>query len=446
MATVSIIDFESETMLELSAMARKAGFSVETMPDLERARKSLLRNLPDVAILNIPTGSDEAVDQSFEIFARTDLAEVVDLFLVSTDPDFRSALRGIQIGASDYFEWPDDKERLNGALQHVNAEIKAAIDQSKAHSSGRGLLRGESAAMKRVYRVIRKVAPTEATVFLAGESGSGKELIANTIHQLSNRSDGPMVAMNCGAIASELIESEMFGHRKGAFTGAHSSHKGYFERAFAGTLFLDEVTEMDPELQVKLLRVLETRVLRPVGGEKEVPVDVRIIASTNRDPQQAVKDGTLREDLYYRLAEFPLRVPPLRERGDDVVLLAESFLTDINKREAASKRFSSETLEMLRLHDWPGNVRELKNAVSRGFILATEEIQPEDLPGNLQSPSSVTGDYLRFPVGYNLKEVERRMILATVEHFEDDKPRAAEALGVSLKTLYNRLKAYNPDH
>jgi DNA-binding NtrC family response regulator len=310
-----------------------------------------------------------------------------------------------------------------------------------------GLLQGQSPAMRRVYRMIRKVAPTEATVLLVGESGSGKELIAGAIHRLSNRSDGPFVAMNCGAVAGDLIESELFGHRKGAFTGAHASHKGFFERARGGTLLLDEITEMKPELQVKLLRVLETRRIRPVGGEKDIDVDVRIIASTNRDPEKALNDGQLREDLYYRLAEFPLRVPPLRERGEDIVMLAEEFLRQANQREAEKKSFASETLDLLRLHDWPGNVRELKNAVFRAFILASEEIRPDDLPGNIPAGGTVTGDYLRFPLGSKLKEVERRMILGTLEHYERDKAATAEALGISLKTLYNRLKAYrNPSN
>jgi DNA-binding NtrC family response regulator len=199
---------------------------------------------------------------------------------------------------------------------------------------------------------------------------------------------------------------------------------------------------MSQELQVKLLRVLETRTMRPVGGEKDIAIDVRIIASTNRDPQEAVGEGILREDLYYRLAEFPVRVPALRERGEDVVLLAHEFLRAANEREGVQKTFSDEALDLLRLHDWPGNVRELKNAVSRAHILADDRILPDDLPGNIPAGGAMSGDYLRFPVGYNLKELERRMILATLEHFDGDKPGAAAALGISLKTLYNRLKQY----
>jgi len=442
--TALIIDDYPDSLLELSDTVRRADFSVDTARDLETARTMLLKGLPEVAIMNLREGDGGDTREALELFARNDLTDVMEVYLVSDKPDFRTALRGMQLGASDYFKWPEDAERLVAALAELREEMKvAAQDRAGVHQSGRGLLQGESPAMKRVYRMIRKVAPTSATVFLAGESGSGKELIARSIHELSPRKNSPFVAMNCGAIASELVESEMFGHRKGAFTSAHASHKGFFERARGGTLLLDEITEMDPGLQVKLLRVLEHGRIRPVGGEQDIETDVRIIAATNRDPQKAVLEGSLREDLYYRLAEFPMRVPPLRERGSDIVLLAEEFLREANAQRGADKTFSANALDLLRLHSWPGNVRELKNAVSRAFILAVDEIQTDDLPGTLLGDGSMSGDYLRFPVAYNLKEMERRMILATLEHFEGDKPRTAETLGISLKTLYNRLTDYD---
>ena len=447
MPTALIIDDVPESLLELSEVVRQAGFNVETARDLESAQSRLLRRLPELALINLQIGAGEGAEEAFRMFARSDLTDVVEVYLLSREKNYETAVRGMQIGASDHFEWPSDADRLAASLAELVAEITTAGHDGKpVHRSGRGLLQGESPAINRVYRMIRKVGPTGATVFLAGESGSGKELVARSIHELSERARGPFIAMNCGAISAELIESELFGHRKGAFTGAQTSHTGFFERAQGGTLFLDEITEMGQDLQVKLLRVLETRTIRPVGGEKDIAIDVRILASTNRDPLEAVEQGALREDLYYRLAEFPIRVPPLRERGEDVVLLAEEFLREANEREQAGKTFSDEVLELLRLHDWPGNVRELKNAVSRAFILADERILPNDLPGNIPAGGSMTGDYLRFPVGYNLREVERRMILATLEHFDGDKPRAARALGISLKTLYNRLKKYQrPD-
>ncbi len=443
MPTALIIDDHPESLLELSKVASDCGFLVNTAQNLEEARARLAQRWPDVAVLNLQIGEDE--EAAFRLFSRADLENTVELYLVSAEKSFEAARRGMRIGAADYFQRPIDLDRLRENFNAVIREIRStASDRQGMGASGHGLLIGESPAMDRVLRMIQKVAPTQATVFLAGESGSGKELVARAIHDRSGRSDGPFIAMNCGAIPSELIESEMFGHRKGAFTGANSNHKGYFERAAGGSLLLDEVTEMNPDLQVKLLRVLETRRIQPVGGEREQSIDVRIIASTNRDPETAISEGTLREDLYYRLAEFPLRVPPLRERGEDVILLAEAFLNDYNRREGEDKVLSQEVAELLRLHDWPGNVRELKNAVSRGAILASDEIEPDDLPGSIPSGSGMRGDYLRFAVGNSLKEVERRMILATVDHFEGDKPRAAKALGISLKTLYNRLKSYSP--
>ncbi len=443
MPTALIIDDDAESLLEVSAAVREAGFNVDIARNLSSARNRLLRGLPELAIINVQIGAGDDTDEAFRMFARDDLADIVEVFLLSRKADYATAVRGMQIGASDYFKWPDDAQRLAESLAALNEEIASGGDGPyQVHPSGRGLLQGESTAINRVYRMIRKVGPTTATVFLAGESGSGKELIARSVHAVSDRADNLFIAMNCGAIAAELIESELFGHRKGAFTGAHSSHTGFFQRAQGGTLFLDEVTEMSPDLQVKLLRVLETRRIRPVGGEKDLAVDVRIVASTNRDPQEAVNEGVLREDLYYRLAEFPIRVPPLRERGEDVILLAREFLREANARENTAKEFSDEVLDLLRLHDWPGNVRELRNAVSRGFILADDRILPDDLPGNIPAGGSMTGDYLRFPTGYNLQELERRMILATLEHYEGDKPRTAESLGISLKTLYNRLKQY----
>lgn len=443
MPTILIIDDRSESLLELSEIARNCGLTVETARDIGTARQRLIKRLPEVVILNIETGDEQDKERAFEILGHTEMTEVKEVYLVSPDPDYHSARRGMQIGASDYFHWPLDSDRLRTTLNELVAELKNHESGSGSEENGgMDLLQGRSPAMRRVYRMIRKVARTEATVLLVGESGSGKELIARATHNLSQRSNGPFIAMNCGAIAGDLIESELFGHRKGAFTGAQASHKGFFERARGGTLLLDEVTEMKPDLQVKLLRVLETRCIRPVGGEKDISVDVRIIASTNRDLEEVLNEGQLREDLYYRLAEFPVRVPPLRERGEDVVLLAEEFLRQANEREAVCKTFAKETLDLLRLHDWPGNVRELKNAVSRAFILATGEIRPDDLPGNIPAGGSVTGDYLRFPLGCKLKEVERRMVLATLEYYDQDKTRTAEALGISLKTLYNRLKVY----
>jgi transcriptional regulator with AAA-type ATPase domain len=240
-----------------------------------------------------------------------------------------------------------------------------------------GLLLGQSPSMLAVYKQMMRVAPTDATVFFVGESGTGKDLASQTLHMLSRRSSNAFLPLNCGAITPTLIESELFGHERGSFTGAAKRHKGYFERAHQGTLFLDEIGEMPAELQVKLLRVLETGELIRIGGDSTVDLDVRVLAATNRDPQRAVEEGKLREDLFYRLSVFPVRMPPLRERGDDIELLADHFLAVLNERNDGEKAFSAEARQAMRQHPWPGNVRELKNTVHRAFIMADDEITPE---------------------------------------------------------------------
>jgi len=303
-----------------------------------------------------------------------------------------------------------------------------------------GVLYGGSTAMRDVYRRVEKVAPTAATVLITGESGSGKELVARTIHDRSERARAPFVAVNCGAIPANLIEAELFGYEKGAFTGAARQHRGCFERAEGGTLFLDEITEMAPEMQVRLLRVLETGRFTRVGGEEELRARARIIAATNRDPRQAVADGHLREDLMYRLAVFPIALPPLRDREGDVDLLAERFLHELNEAAGTDKRFTRQAMTTLRAHCWPGNVRELRNAIQRAFILADDLVELDFADVGCATPE---GACLRVPVGTPLAEIERQAIYATLDLCGGNKRRCAEMLGVGLKTLYNRLAEYH---
>jgi DNA-binding NtrC family response regulator len=306
-----------------------------------------------------------------------------------------------------------------------------------------GIMYGSSPIMERLYQQVERVAATDATVFLVGESGTGKELISQAIHKASPRSEETFIAVNCGAIPAHLIEAALFGHEKGSFTGAVKQQIGYFEHASRGTLFLDEITEMPVDMQVKLLRVLESGTFLRVGGDEEVKVDVRLVAATNRDLESAVKQGHLREDLMYRLAVFPVRIPPLRERGADIELLAQQFLQILNETGKTGKEFSRSSLEVIRSYSWPGNVRELKNVVHRAFILSTDVLDIEECISDLTTKRpTVHEGYLNFFVGTPLADAQKEIILATLKHYSGNKRLTAEALGISLKTLYNRLKDY----
>jgi DNA-binding NtrC family response regulator len=320
------------------------------------------------------------------------------------------------------------------------------VSEQRAPLMAMDSLLGASPAMQEVFRLIERVGPTEANVLLTGESGSGKELAAQSIHERSARRDGPFVAINCGAIPAGLIEAELFGYEKGSFTGAVRAHAGVFERAQGGTLLLDEVTEMPLDMQIRLLRVLEMRKFYRVGASTEFATDVRIIASTNRCPLQAVQNGLLREDLLYRLAVFPVDMPPLRNRGGDVELLAEHFLAELNAQRGTQKRLSALARMMLKQHTWPGNVRELKNCIERAYILcdAVLELAPL-IPGGAGRDGEQDGQLkrLNIRVGSRIYDMERSLIEATLDYFKGNKRRAADALGCSLKTLYNKLNGYS---
>jgi transcriptional regulator with PAS, ATPase and Fis domain len=300
--------------------------------------------------------------------------------------------------------------------------------------------------MQEVFRLIERVGPTEASVLLTGESGSGKELAARSIHECSQRRARPFLAINCGAIPAGLIEAELFGYEKGSFTGAVRSHAGVFERAQGGTLLLDEVVEMPLDMQTRLLRVLETKKFYRVGASTEFACDVRVIAATNRCPLQAVRNGQLREDLLYRLAVFPVELPPLRSRGDDVELLADYFLAELNAQGRVQKRLSALSRMTLKQHAWPGNVRELRNCIERAFILGDSTLELAPL---IQSVAHGGGEpalernQLSIKVGSRIYDMERSLIVATLDYFKGNKRRAADALGCSLKTLYNKLNGYS---
>ena len=300
---------------------------------------------------------------------------------------------------------------------------------------------GSSAQMRKVYQTIEQAAPTSASVLIWGESGTGKELVAQTIHQLSPRNTAPFVPINCAAIPETLLESEIFGHEKGAFTGAVDRREGCFELADRGTLFLDEIAEMTPATQVKLLRVLQERRFRRLGGRQEQSVDVRVIAATNVVPAEAVKSGKLREDLFYRLNVFAIDLPTLRARKEDLPLLIQSFLAEFNQRNNKSVSAIEPTaMRVLEQYNWPGNVRELRNVIERAVILSTGEfIEPKHLPPLVSDSPEVVKPTLSIAPGTTVEEAERRLILMTLEHTRDNKTRAAEILGISLKTLHNKL-------
>jgi two-component system response regulator AtoC len=440
------VDDDPNFLSALAELIEGQGFTTNTACTLRDARVQVSHRVPDLALVDLylPDGSGIDLLKDLEGGAAT---EVV---LMTGHADVESAVQALRLGASDYLTKPLDIGRLKSILANVaSVQPELAAGQPAPGTEGEeveevgrlGLLLGGSEPMQLVYEMMHRVAPTEATVFLMGESGTGKDLAAQTLHHLSRRSKAPFLPLNCGAISPTLIESELFGHERGSFTGAQHRHKGYFERAHGGTLFLDEISEMPIELQVKLLRVLETGTLARIGGDQQIEIDVRVIAATNRDPHKAVSDGRLREDLLYRLQVFPVQMPPLRERNGDVDLLAAYFLGQLNERQGTAKGFSAEAMDRLRSHTWPGNVRELKNVIHRAFIMADEEITPRCLPREVGGEAGIARG-LNFQIGASISDVEQRLILATLDAYAGNKRKAAEVLGVSLKTLYNRLNTY----
>ncbi len=437
-----LVDDDPETIEWLTEFVKGEGFTVATADSLRAARIQLTRAKPDIVLtdLLLPDG------QGIELLDEIEAGDSTELVVITGHASVESAVDALRKGAADYLVKPIDVERLRGILQrvpkpeHFREEIGELREELKR--LGRfGHIFGSSPAMHRVYDQLSRVAPTSASVLLIGESGTGKEVAAQTIHDLSRRRRQPFLPLNCGAVSPQLIESELFGHEKGSFTGADRQHRGFFERAHRGSLFLDEITEMRPELQVKLLRVLETGTFMRVGTNDPISADVRVIAATNRSPEKAVEDGRLREDLYHRLNVFPITLPPLRERGTDIELLAEQFLAELNREEGTSKRFSPAAIAALYAHNWPGNVRELKNYVQRAYILSDDVIDVELAPETFvkSTPSSI----LTVRIGSTLEDVNRRLIEATLLECGNVKRKAAEILGISLKTLYNRLAAYN---
>jgi two-component system, NtrC family, response regulator AtoC len=442
MPNALIVDHDLASREALAALAAAEGFSVTTAGTLGEARAQIDRLRPDVVLvdLRLPDGS------GMELLEHVAGPAVMEVVLITGHGTVETAVAALRRGAADYLVKPVNVARVRAILARVPraGELKAEIGtlRDELRRLGHfGDMLGSSQPMQALYDQVARVAPTEAPVFLVGEPGTGKELAARTVHNLSRRRHEPFFPVKCGAIPPTQVEREMFGDEKGGAPGGDPVHKGYFERASGGTLFLDEITEMPIGVQAKLLRALETGRFRRVGAQEEMEADVRVIAATDRDPDEAVAARRLRADLYHRLNVFPLALPPLRERGEDVELLARHFLDRLNTAHGTQKVFAPPGPSALAAQRWPGNVRELKNFIERAFILADTalDVRPQATAEEAApaAPASVV-----VPVGLSLAEADRRLILATLEQCGGVKKWAAELLGVSLKTLYNRLEAY----
>ena len=439
---VLIVEDDPTTRQGLTELLRTWGFTVEAAPDGQEALQRITDFRPSIVISDLVMPRMGGLELLRAV--REDGGDVA-VVILTAQGTVETAVEAIKEGAYDYLTKPIEPQRLKILLNKIVErhetlrEVKVLRRQLRDHGSF-GRMIGASGQMRKVYQVVEQAAPTTASVLISGESGTGKELVAQTIHQLSPRAQMPFVPINCAAIPETLLESEIFGHERGAFTGASERHEGCFELADRGTLFLDEIAEMTPATQVKLLRVLQERRFRRLGGRTEQAVDVRVITATNANPTEAVKNGRLREDLYYRLNVFAIELPPLRERKDDLPLLIQSFLAEFNGRNGkAVAAVDPAALRVLEQYDWPGNVRELRNVIERAVILSSGEfIETKHLPPSFTTSAAPTPAVSLRP-GMTIDEAERQLILLTIEHTRGNKTRAAEILGISLKTLHNKL-------
>jgi DNA-binding NtrC family response regulator len=446
---VLIVDDEPAAAEGLSELLAAWGYETTAEADGVAALQRSEEFHPSVVITDVLMPRLDGFGLLRELRARHPEIAVI---LLTGQGSVEMAVRAIQEeGAYHYFEKPIDMRKLRMVVERAVEYGEArreneALRRQLRDRGAFGELVGNSEPMRQVYALIEQVAPSSASVLITGESGTGKELVARTIHNLSPRKNAPFVAINCSAIPETLMESELFGHEKGAFTGAATRRQGCFELATGGTLLLDEIAEMPTLLQAKLLRVLEERSVRRLGSTHEIPVNVRLLAATNKDPHEAVSRGTFREDLLYRLNVIRLDMPPLRDRKDDIPLLAQHLVTQLSERHDRPAHFlSAAALEALRSHDWPGNVRELRNAIERAVIICSgEEIERHHLaPYPLeQRRRARSEDTVSVPVGTPIEEVERQMILRTLQKTDNNKTRAAELLRISLKTLHNKLRLY----
>jgi DNA-binding NtrC family response regulator len=427
------------------------GMLSETASDGMEALEKLEHTPVDVILtdLNMP-GMD-----GFELLDKLrSMGDSPPAIVLTAYGSMESAVKTVhELGAFWFLEKPIQASALEALVRRAASHGRLRSDNRSLETQLRykgslGDLVGVSAKMQEIFALLQQAGPSKACVLITGESGTGKEMVARALHRLSPRRQGPFHAINCAALPETLIESELFGHEKGSFTGATERSAGCFELAQNGTLLLDEIGEMPAQTQAKLLRILEDSKVRRLGGKTEFEVDVRVVAATNKVPEDAVKKGTLREDLYYRLNVFHIHLPPLRDRKEDILPIAESLITMLNsKHDCRVTGISPEVQDVFRAYSWPGNVRELRNALERAVILGGQgNIERKHLPNTFTSPvietPVVDGDSVQFRVGTTVEEAERGLIMRTLEHTKNNKTKAAEILGISLKTLHNKLKEY----
>ncbi len=450
---VLIVDDEESQRAGLAAMIASWGFSTDTAADGVEALEKLNASPVHVLVTDLKMPRMDGVELLRRLAVQGGAPPAI---VVTAFGSIETAVSIVHdLGAFWFLEKPIEPRALRVLLERAASQRRLAeqaerLQRQLSYQGVLGELRGRSPAMQEVFSLIRQVAPTKAAVLITGESGTGKELAARAIHALSPRSEGPFVAVNCAAMPETLMESELFGHEKGAFTGAFERRAGCFELAQNGTLLLDEIGDMPVTTQAKLLRVLEDSRVRRLGGKSEIVVDVRVIASTNRRLDEALRKGTLREDLYFRLNVFHIALPPLRERLEDLPLLVEALLADLNRKHGARVAdVGPEVMDLFRSSSWPGNVRELRNVLERAVIVAGEGIlRREHLPWNFPAPvraapaAEEEPGIVRLPLGTTVDQAEKALILRTLQYTKNNKTRAAEILGISLKTLHNKLKEY----
>jgi DNA-binding NtrC family response regulator len=449
---VLIVEDEDNARKGYEQLLQRWGYEVLGVASAEEALAKFSNFQPDTVIADVELPGMNGLDLLKQL--GDELKDVPAIIITGKGSEER-AVAAIESGAFWYIEKPLKgpvlRALLDRALSKARDAQNLAVLQRQLREAGRlGELVGGTKPMQDVMRVIEMAAPSSASVLITGETGSGKEVVARTIHKLSPRAGGPFVAINCSAIPETLMESEIFGHERGAFTGAAERRIGCFELADGGTLLLDEIGEMPAPTQTKLLRVLEDHKVRRLGSKVETPVDVRVLAATNKDPEQAVSSGQLRQDLYFRLNVFHIHLPPLREHKEDIPLLTEHMLRDINAKHGKSVRgIGAEVLDIFMSHTWPGNVRELRNILERAAIMSEKDlISRASLPGEFgrvsaKSPSDLS--ILKFPIGTTVDMMEKELIVQTLAATGNNKTRAAELLGVSLKTLHNKLKEYGSE-